>query len=92
MRHTVTKFQNTEVGVGRKGMGAGVKRRAVWNAGRNRNPSHIRKIGDESDNHFLRTTLESRKHWRNVFKILKEKDFQTRHKIPAKIPSSMRVE
>lgn len=35
---------------------------------------------------FSKTTLESRKHWRNVFKMLKEKDFQTKNKILLKIP------
>lgn len=62
-----------------------VKIRPVWNAGGNRNPGHIQRSGIRMTLLFSKATLESRKHWRNVFKMLKEKDFQTRSKILPKI-------
>ena len=62
-----------------------VKIRPVWNAGGNRNPGHIQRSGIRMTSLFSKATLESRKHWRNVFKMLKEKDFQTRSKILPKI-------
>lgn len=37
-----------------KGMWVGVKRRPVWNAGRNRNPGHIQNIRDQNDICFLK--------------------------------------